>query len=388
VSKPYIVYLRDSDLSRIGELPFSILDLRLMFSDVSKWQLTMSADVDIAGDIQFGQGIIVERDNQIILSGPITHIDYQWDSNSNQFVLSGVEETIVLFDRLASPVPSGPPYSASDYDVRTGVASTIMREYVNVNAAAGATVARRVAGLILGTPDPLVGSAVTGRARFDGLLTLLQSLALAAGDIGFRVVQSETTAEIIFQVYAPADKTLSVIFSPQLGNLRTFRYTADVADVNYVVVGGGGEGTARVFVEQGDIDSILYFDRRIEQFRDRRDTSDTTELAQTATEELAGGAARTSLQITPIDTDGLSFVTDYGLGDKVTVVANGAKRGRTVPPSVTIQDLIREIHITVNRDGETVEPSIGTPESGRYDLFRLFDRLSHTESRIGNLERR
>lgn len=348
----------------------------------------MPADVDIAGDILFGQGIIVERNNQIILSGPITDIDYQWDANANAFNLGGVDDTSVLFDRLAPPVSSGPPYSASAYDVRTGIASTIMRQYVDVNAAAGAVLSRQVPGLILGTPDPLVGSSVTGRARFDNLLALLQSLALAGGDLGFRVVQSETTAEIIFQVYQPSDKTASVIFSPQLGNLRAFRYTAKAADVNYVVVGGGGEGTARTFYEQGDFDSIEYFNRRIEQFRDRRDTSVSGELIQTANEELANGAARTSLQITPIDTEGLAFVSDYSLGDKVTVVANGAKRGRTVPPSVTIQDIIREISISVNQDGETIEPSVGTPESGRRDLFALFDRIARSESRIDSLERR
>lgn len=388
MSSPYVVYLRDTDLSRLGELPFTQLDMRLLFSDVSTWTLEMPADVEIAGDIRFGQGIIVERNNQIILSGPISHIDYRWDSNSNAFNLSGVDDTSVLFDRLAPPVPSGPPYSATDYDVRTGVASTIMRQYVNVNASAGAVAARQVPGLILGTPDPLVGSTVTGRARFDNLLALLQSLAVAAGDLGFRVVQSETTAEIIFQVYQPSDKTESVIFSPQLGNLRAFRYSAQVADVNYVVVGGGGEGTARTFYEQGDADSISYFNRRIEQFRDRRDTSVAGELTQTANEELANGAARTSLEITPIDTEGLAFVTDYWLGDKVTVVANGAKRGQTVPPSVTIQDIIREIHIAVNQDGEIIEPSVGTPESGRRDLFSLFSRITNSEARIGNLERR
>lgn len=388
MSKPYVIYLRDRDLTRLGELPFTTLDLRLLFSDVSRWTVAIPADIDIVGDIAYGQGIIVERDNQIILSGPIDHIDYEWSANANQFNLSGPDDTIYLNDRLAYPVPSGPPYTAAAYDVVTGIASTVLRSYVNRNAGAGAPLVRQRAGLVLETVDPLVGISVTGRARFDTLLSLLQSLALSGGDLGFRVVQSETALELIFQVYAPEDKTSGVVFSPQLGNLRAFRYSTSAAEANYVVVGGGGEGTARVFSEQGDAGSVELFDRRIEQFRDRRDTSVPAELDQTAQEELSNKAAKSSLGITPIDTEGLSFITDYRLGDRVTVVANGARRGKTVPPAVIIQDIVREIHILVNQEGETIEPSIGTPESGKRDLFALFDRITRTEARVRNLERR
>lgn len=388
MSNPYRVYLRAADLSRIGEIRFLQLDIRLLFSDVSEWILELPADDDIVAEIEYGQGIIIERNGQVLLSGPIGGIEHTWDASNNKFVLSGPDDTVYLNDKLGLPVITGPPYSASEHDVQTGVASTVLRSYVNRNVGPGAQVARRQAGLVLATVDPLVGTTVTGRARFDNLLALMQSLALAGGDLGFRIVQSETAAQLIFEVYQPANKTASVIFSPQLGNLRSFRYSTIVAEANYIIVGGGGEGTARTFAEQGDSASITLFGRRIEQFRDRRDTTVAGELTQTATEELANKAGKTSLSISPLDTEGLAFITDYLLGDRVTVIANGAKRGTSIPPAITIQDIIREIHIVVQETGEVIQPSVGTPESGSRDLFSIFNRITKSEARLRNLERR
>lgn len=385
----YTVYLRDSDLTRIGEIKFTELQLRLVFAGISKWAIQLPADDDIVADIGYGNGVIVQRNGKIILSGPIDRIEQEWSPNTNSIKISGSDDTILLQDRWASPVVTGPPYTSAAYDVRTGIASTIMRDYVNYNVGPGATVARQKSGLILNVIDPVIGGTITGRARFDNLLVFLQSLALSAGDLGFNIIQSSTSNQLIFNVYQPVNRTSGVIFSPRLGNLRGFNYSTQAAEANYVAVGGGGEGTARTFYEQGDSASITLLDRRIEQFVDRRDTTVTGELTQTAVKELASKGTTYSLSITPIDTESLSFGRDYNLGDKVTVVASVAKPGQTVPPSITIQDIVREINITVNYDsGEVIVPAIGTTESGRSSIASLFSRINKTVSRISNLERR
>ena len=47
-----------------------------------------------------------------------------------------------------------------------------------------------------------------------------------------------------------------------------------------VLVAGGGEGAARVLVERSAGDLAAAWARRIEAFRDARDTTDVTELGQ------------------------------------------------------------------------------------------------------------
>ncbi len=384
----YAVYLRDADLLRIGEITqYSELTIKLVFSGVSRWIVKIPVSDPIVKHIIYGRGIVVEREGLIILSGPIEHISQRWSENEHVIEIAGADDTVYLHDRLALPVTVGPPYTGQSHDTKTGVASTVLRQYVNANIGPGSLPSRQRAGLVLGT-DPLIGSVVTGNARFDNLLELLQSLAQAGGDIGFKVVHSTTAAQLVFSVYQPVDRTQEVIFSPKLGNLKSYSYSADVAEANHIVVGGGGEGIDRVFYEQTDSNSVTLFNRRIEQFRDRRDTSVTADLQQTANEELLNKASKSSLSITPIDTEGLEFSHDYNLGDKVTVVADSTQLGSDIPPVIQIQDIVREINIHLTDSGEVIEPSIGTPESGRTDIFSIFSRLGRAESRIRNMERR
>jgi hypothetical protein len=383
----YTIYIRDSNLERLGEVNrYSRLDLHLCFADISFWALDVPADQDIVQHFQYGNGLIVIKDGVVVFSGPILHIELNWSNSENSYILAGVDDTQLLKNHLAYPVVTGPPYSAQAYDVRTGIASTIMRQYVDYNAGPSAQAARIETGLVLAAADPLVGTTVTGRARFDNLLDLIKSLALAAGDLGYRIIQNGSQLE--FQVYQPIDRTDTVIFSPKLGNLYSFGYSTDTPKANYIIAGGGGEGTARVFEENSDTDSVTTYGR-IEFFRDRRDTSVVAELQQTITEELQAQGAQTTLSISPIDSPSLQFLTHYGLGDRVTVVADSRQTGQTYPLPVIIRDVVREVNISLHPDtGETVTPSIGTANSGSKDILAIFSRLGALSVRTSRLERR
>jgi hypothetical protein len=406
----YKIYVRDAYLNRVAEVDdFKFLDMVLRFNSPSSWALDLPTDSFAARElIKPKAGIIVVRDGQTILSGMVTNRKRKWDSSGDITTVTGVDDTIWLARRLAYPVPNGPPYSASEYDVRTGAAETVMRQYVDYNAGANARSERRVPGLVLAA-DQGRGKTVTGRARFHVLLEILQSLALAGGDLGFRIVQVGKNLE--FQVYEPSDKTKTAIFSPLLGNLREFEYSSDDAEANYVIVGGQGEGTARTFVERGDSASITKYGR-IESFLDRRDTTDSTELNQAIDEELAQKAEQMSLSISPIDTEQLQFGRDYGLGDKVSVVITHPneiveveeinyfiseyqavpfqnERIRKIQEKIdVIQDVVREVKISITPEGESVVPSVGTPESLSSSILGIFDAVKKLHKRISNLERR
>lgn len=408
----YQIIVRDQYLNRIGEITdFQKLEFIPCFNDVGPFMLELPTDSEMAREIiKPKTGIIVKRNNQTLFSGPVTRRNRKWINKEDRIIVSGYDDMIHLLRSPAYPVPNGPPYTSQEYDVRTGKSETIMKQYVDANIGLNARTERRVPKLVTEV-DKGLGEIVTGRARFQSLLDLFIPLAISGGNIGFRVVQVGKNLE--FQVYEPSDKTKSVFFSPLLGNLLGFDYTLEDPEANYLVAGGGGEGTARTFLERGDSASIAK-SGRIESFIDQRNTSDTVELEQAIQEELAQKAEKTSLSITPIDTDSIAFGRDYNLGDKVSIVITQPNEivdietlyyfisaYQTVPVSTervrkiqekldVIQDIVREIKITISREGESISPVIGTPDSAsmNHPVRSMFDRMRKLRKLISNFERR
>lgn len=368
---------RDTALRRLGEVSdFKSLSMPLRFNRVSSWQLTLDGDSAGVDLLTLTGGLIVERDGVTLLSGPVTSIIRSSINGHTTVSVTGVDDTAWLDRRLAVPVPSGPPYTSAAYHTVDGVAETVMRTYVDSNLGPSAIADRRLPRFSLAA-DGLRGSSVKGSVRFGSLLELLQGLALSGGDLGFRIVQSGET--LVFEVYTPADKTATAIFSTDFGNLLGYEYQQTVPDANYIYVGGGGEGTSRTIVEGGDAASIATYGRREGVFRDRRDTTDTATLEQQRAESLEESQAMTALSISPIDTDAVSFGSEYGLGDKVTVVIDG----------VEIKDVVREVLLSLTPDGgEVLTPVLGTPGARSPRVPELFDAVRRTARRLSFLERR
>jgi hypothetical protein len=368
---------RDAALRRLDEIDdFTSLTMPLRFNRTSDWTLILDGDSVGASLLTETGGLIVTRDGETLLSGPVRKITRTLLDGRSTVTVTGVDDTVWLDRRLAVPVPAGPPYTSAAYHTVNGVAETVMRTYVDSNLGPSAIAARRLARLGLAA-DGLRGTSVKGSARFTMLLELLQALALSGGDLGFRIVQSGEA--LVFEVYEPADMTATAIFSVDFGNLVGYEYQTTVPQANYIYVGGGGEGTARVIVEGGDTASIDVHQRIEASFRDRRDTEDTATLEQQRAETLLETQAQTSLSITPIDTDAVSFGTHYGLGDRVTVVIDG----------VEVQDVVREVLLTLTPDGgEVLTPTLGTPGATSPRVPDLFAAVARQARRLSFLERR
>lgn len=354
---------------------FNVLELIPRFNDIGRFMIDLPMGGTAATElVKDHAGIIIEKNDVAIFSGDVQIRERMWDSGQDVVILAGSDDTQWLDRRLA--LPSAPPYTASAYDIRTDVAETVLKEYVDNNAGPSAAGYRQVPGLTI-EADAATGSTVTGKARFDSLLLLCQELALAGGDLGFKIIQSGSGLE--FQVFVPTDKTTTAVFSKERGNLLAFHYRQETAKTNYVVAGGGGEGVARTFRERGYSASIVQWGRT-ETFKDQRHTTNNIELRQAVGEELFRGRQQTSLSITPEDTDALAYPTDYNLGDKVTVMVDGT----------AVQDVIREVKITLTRDqDEVIRPTVGTPGRQDTDLVnKTLNRLYLISRRLMNLERR
>lgn len=369
------LYTRDAGLRLTGQCEdFAKLELALRFCRTSSWVLELDSASGSVPKLGATDGLVVVRDGVVLMSGPVTSRERTSRGGRTTLVVSGVDDTAWLERRLALPVPSGPPYTAVDYDDKTGPAETVLRWFVDRNLGPGAVAARRLTNFTLAA-DLGRGTSVRGRGRFHTLMELLQPLALAGGDLGFRIVQ--VGAGIQFQVYVPVDRTAAGVFSQELGNLGgfTYRQAAPVAD--FVYVGGQGEGTLRAIVEGGttaDVDTY----GRIETFRDRRDAPDTATLDQALAEALAESTSPTGLAITPIDTEAVAYGREYGLGDKVTVMVEGTP----------IRDVVREVALTLTPDREQLVPVIGTPGAANPAALSLFAAQQSLTRRVSQQERR
>jgi len=373
----YLIQVRAANLSLLGEIDqWENLVLHLRRNKTGAFAFAVPASAPLVPYLAAGNGVVISRNGTVLLSGPFRVLERQWTAAGDQVLVSGPDDLCWLEERLASPVPSAaaPPFSAQAYDIRSGVASTVLRQYVNVNAGPGAAAGRAVPGLTLGT-DPLLGPTVSGRARFNSLLYLLQQLAIAGGDLGFSVVQQGTS--LVFGVTQATDRTATAQFAPDLGNLQAFSYKVEAPTANLLIAGDASTGLSRQFYQSGDAASAALWGARIEAFLNQSNTTTAAEIQQAIAAQLVSQGQETTLQITPIDTDALAYNRDYFLGDRVTV-----NLGETL-----VQDTVREVVIEVSvQDGELITPMIGTTSRILSGPLKLFGRVSDLVRRINLIE--
>lgn len=297
-------------------------------------------------------------------------------TNATQFYSGQVDEgavynTALTAAQVAAHFVAGTT-AHSQYDTRTGQASNILLLYTAANLTNPVNIDRDLA-VMSTAADPAVGTTVTGNARGDELLTLLQQLASAGGDIGFRVVQI-SNSQLQFQVYQPTDRTGNAKFSQDLQNLFDFAYSLAGPNANSVMVWGGGVGTGRTSVLTRDAASVTNWGL-VEGFIDARDTSDTITMNQRGQAEINAQSEQTNLALTPRDTDTVQFGRDYNLGDIVAVQIDGN----------TITNKIRSVHIQLQSpDEEIITPGIGNPSQG--EVARWFDAYAARTAALNRVQ--
>lgn len=377
------LYTRDANGNRVGEIEdYTLAELSPVFNDVGSWSITLSRQSPQAANLTIPRyGIIATRNDRVVFSGLATDRRHIVNEKTNQLTVSGYSDEILLLSRLVSPSPAEaiPPYSVIS-DVRSGVASTVINAYVNVNLGPGAVSVRRWPGLTIGT-DPVVGAAVRGEARWEqDLLAFLQPLAVTGG-IGFRIAMVGTALQ--FQTYATTDRSATAKFSIDLGNLQGFEYSSTAPKSNYAYVGASGTGTTRIIKEYPDGPSITTWGRWEGPLVNQGSTSDPTQMAQAAADALESGGEQASLAITPLETDGLRYGIDYFLGDTVTVQLEGPA-STPYAESGQIVDVLRQVKISLSAGKQIVTPSVGT--GVRADVLRLFRTFRQLSRRVNYLE--
>lgn len=379
-----IVEVRDASRVRVGQLlPKDLVGFTgvIRFNAPGTWSLSLPASHGLVDALRApGAGLIVTGPNGVLLSGPTTSAtrSQTQEDPEGSWAISGATDAIVLGERLAYPTPASADVTAqtSEFDTRTGLASTVLYGFVSANIGPSAPSARQIAGLTLAT-DTGLGSTITGKARFDNLGQLLTRLA-STDRLGFDLKQSGEDIE--FSVYQPADRTATVRMDIDNNLLTKSEYTYTSPEATRAIVGGAGAGTSRTFSEVSTSTSTAAetaWSRRIEVFKDSRSTTDSGELTQAGTEELADkGKTLEAISVSASDDVTMAFGVDWNLGDKVSVVVG----------STTISQIVTEVGFSIQEDGVRIGATVGEPSVADAES-ETADTQADQEERISNLER-
>lgn len=378
------IEVRDADFNRVGQLTAENLvgfSAVLLKNAVGSWQVTLPVGYALAEELRKpNAGIIVTASGQTLISGPTTAVltNLSKDDPLGTYQISGVDDSVVLGERLAYPTPATADVAlqTSPYDLRTGVAEDVMKAYVEANLGPSAPSQRRISGLTVQASAGL-GVTVDGSARFDNLQELLAGFADLSG-LGFTIEQNGDGLE--FQVYEPVDRSAYIRLDLDNGKLTRSDYAYATPKLTRAIVGGQGEGALRTFIERTSTDSLdaeTLWGRRIERFINDTSTADVAVLEQSADKELVvDGKTFVSADVMPSDDETMLFGVDWNLGDKVTVVVG----------EIELVAVVEKVALLVSEDGVRLGATVGEPRGLGYEN-QIVNNQKDQVLRVSKLER-
>lgn len=380
-----IIEVRDPELNRVGQFrPGDLVGAKfiLRFNNVGAWEMRLPAGNRL-GELlrQPGYGIIVTGpDDTVIFSGPTlsARLEQTSDNLQGDWFIVGADDSVLLNERLAYPNPTTADVTgqAQAYDARLGNAETVIKEYVEANIGPSAPVSRRVPNFSV-EADLARGEIVQAKARFEKLQELIYGLAQTGG-LGYAIAQED--GELVFQVFEPTDRSLFIRMDLFNQKLSRAEYAYSLPKVTRAIVGGQGEAQWRRFVEVSNTDSVSAeeeWGRRIEVFKDGRNSRVTSQLTQDGLELLVDqGKTITELSVTPSDDINMKFGVDWYLGDKVTVVIG----------ELEAVAVVTEVGLAIDSDGVRIAATVGTPVGIDYET-KVLAKQQEVDERVSNLER-
>lgn len=259
-------------------------------------------------------------------------------------------------------------YAGTAQSDKSGVAESVMKEFVEENCGPSATIAngRLAEGTMPGftvQADAAGGPAWSGARAWDNLLEVLQGLALVTG-WRFDVVGTGP-ATFEFRTYEGqrgADKTAGgtdpatglnpagnppLVFSIEGGSIRAADFVQDAsAEITAVLSLGRGEETNRDVVLRTSLAALLSPWNSREATRNASNEREAMALENVAYEVLEEHQAGEDLSLAAQQIASQFYGLHYTWGDRVTVRYDGIERDKEIVAA----------SVTVDEAGETVRP--------------------------------
>lgn len=365
---PITVFARDISGNTVGMIDgYNKVSAVRRLNKAGNWMLEIEQTQFQTSLMSRYAGISLVQNGSTIFSGFVTSIKRTKSKGSDRLTYTGMDDFGLLSTRLAYPDPAGAPYGF-EFDSRTEIAEKIIKEYVNYNMGALALAARRIAGLSIET-DYSRGTSITGRARFDKMDEFIATLANQGGVI-FEII------DMVAKVRVPVGLTGKIVLSEELGTLDSYEYEAVSPDLNYDIVGGAGDGVARVFADTADGQSIIDW-RRVEGFLNYDKSSTVSELVAAGIDDMLQHTGGSLITVSSSGYKGRELFTDYQIGDTIMVVIDGVEFNLNVV----------EGSIELAGDGsQTILPAFSSSFLPN-GLLHSFDKSAYLQKRVGRLER-
>lgn len=379
------IEIRSLALGSLGQVGYDyILDAKFIkrFNNVGNWTMELPADYDIAIELANpGRGIkVTGLDNKVLFSGPVDNF-VKVESTSDpegEWHFTGVDDMIHLSDALCFPDPlHAVNAQTAAYHTRTENAESAMIAYVRYNIGNLALADRRITGVVTQTNQNR-GLVIKAGPRFDRLGLVLSDIASQGGGLGFDLVQKDLTKE--FQVYVPRDLTKTIRMDIENDQLEKTEYGFGSPNGTRYIVAGQGEGVERRIIQTtsaASLESESDWGRKIEQFKDRRDTALDADLIAEGLEGVTlNGVTVQSLSVTPSDDLTMIYAKDWFLGDKVAVIVDEVELGAVVTEAI----------ISIDQDGIHTAATLGDPVGFDFES-KLISKQQDQEKRIAYLEK-
>lgn len=246
-----------------------------------------------------------------VFSGPVDTITTEGPLVSASYTVRASSDWQLLRTTLGWQVPGSAIGSqdGSEYYSLTDEAESVVKTVVQANMVSRLGLPVTIAS------DQARGSTITCAFRMHPLADVLFPSVDQAG-IGISMIQGDTST-IVCDAYEP--NTYPVDITEQSGAIRSWALTKQAAQVTRVVVGGSGEGTARVFRAVADtaLESATGIKREV--FRDARDTNVNEIMDARGQEVLAEGTPSAGVRAVLADTPALQYGRDLNVGDVVSL---------------------------------------------------------------------
>lgn len=297
---------------------------------------------------------------KVLISGPVTERRGVGMTELPERIFTVAGDFSIFNEIVCWPVPGAAitAQGSADYHVVTGPAETVLRTLVAANAP------RQGVPVIVAASAGL-GPSMTAKVRMhllsDKVIPLISMLGL-----GIRVEQSPEESARQLITWIPT--THSKVLTEESGIvLPGAEFAIQAPSATRVIIGAGGEGTARTFREIIDapLEAAWGVSRAV--FLDARDIAPTDPnltalIAERAAEALAENAAVTSLKIELVETDNWQFGSTFELGDIVPIRLIGES---------TITDRINEVQVSWQAgSGLEITPRIGSWEESPDDRLQ------------------
>lgn len=285
-----------------------------------------------------GARVMIYRHGEFQMSGPVRLTNGPLDL-SPTLAFSVEDDFRILHNWLAWPKPAA-ALTGQDVEYRsiTGPAETVVKTVMAENAAR------------LGFPLTVaadLGRGASGKYTFR-FHPAYDRLFPRIDQAGIGVTVRQQGAGLVLDCYTPRDYPHRL--SPESGTIVGGSYSLAAPNATRVVVGGQGEGVARVFKGFTEPTRETDWNDVIEVMQDARDSSTGDVYAERAAETLANGAPLAGLSLELSETKHFRYGGDgLRVGDKVTAVIGGQ----------TYTDTLREVRLSLDREGDQAIPIIG-----------------------------